>query len=254
MIGLQRAWDLIWVLTQKELRSRYKNLGLGYLWSLGNPLAYGLVYYFVFKFVMKVKIENFPLFLISALFPWQWFTNSVGVAWITYLGNAPLIKKVNFPRNLLPFVVSVQDMLHFFASLPIIFIFMSVYGKEFSWALIPGIPTLALIQFAYTYSIGLTISSINLFFRDLERIIGVFMTFLFYLTPIVYSSDMIPEGVRRFIFLNPVAPLMMNWRLLFLEGRLDSAFLSASIAYATVLLVISHLVYRKLVWRFAEVL
>jgi len=254
MTEINRYFDIIFVLTQKELRTRYKNLGLGYLWSLANPLAYSAVYYFVFKFVMKVKVDCFPLFLISAIFPWQWFSNSVGVAWITYLGNAPLIKKVNFPRHLLPLVVSIQDMLHFFASVPIILLFMAIYKKSFSWWLIPGIPALALIQFTYTYSIGLTISSINLFFRDLERIIGVLMTFLFYLTPIVYASDMIPDGYRNLIYLNPVAPLMMNWRLLFLEGRMDPILLLASLGYAVLFLVISHLVYRKLVWRFAEVL
>ena len=254
MAEINRYYDIIFVLTQKELRTRYKNLGLGYLWSLANPLAYSAVYYFVFKFVMKVKVDCFPLFLISALFPWQWFSNSVGVAWITYLGNAPLIKKVNFPRNLLPFVVSIQDMLHFLASVPIIFLFMGIYGKPFSWWLIPGIPALALIQFAYTYSIGLAISSVNLFFRDLEKLIGVLMTFLFYLTPIVYSTDMVPEEYRAYTVLNPVAPLMMSWRLLFFEGRLDAGLIGMSLGYASVFLILSHLIYRKLVWRFAEVL
>lgn len=254
MQSIARYKDLLLVLTQKELKVRYKNLGLGYLWSLGNPLAYGTIYYFIFKSVMKVQIEDFPLFLVTGLFPWQWIANSVGVAWATFIANAPLIKKVNFPRYLLPLVVSLQDMIHFAVSLPIIFFFMYMFGKPFSPILLVGVPLMLLIQLLYSYSLGLFISTVNLFFRDLERLIGIFMTFLFYLTPIVYVPEMVPEKYKSLLLLNPVTPLIMNWRELFLHGNLDWIYLAASFGYGVVFVVIAQYVYRRLVWRFAEVL
>jgi lipopolysaccharide transport system permease protein len=249
-----RLLDLVIVLTQKELKSRYKNLGLGYFWSLGSPLAFALVYYSVFKFVMRVKIESFPLFLVSGMFAWQWFTNSLAVASMTYIGNAPLIKKVNFPRNLLPLVVAMQDMIHFFAAIPIIFVLMIIFHKSFSPLLIIGIPILGFIQLLYTYSLGLLISTVNVFFRDLERLVTIFITFLFYLTPIVYSPEMIPEKFQPYLILNPVAPLMINWRNLFMDGTLNWSYVLLTLGYGLLFLCIAQPIYNRLSWRFAEVL
>lgn len=249
-----RTRDLIVVLTQKELKSRYKNLKLGYLWSLGNPLAYGLVYWLVFKFVMKVKIEAFPLFLISALFAWQWFTNSILVSATTFIGNASLIKKVNFPRHLLLLVVCLQDLIHFIAALPIIFLFMFIYGKSFSPILFIGIPLLCAIQLLYTYSLGLFVSTANLFFRDIERLVGIFITFLFYFTPIVYSMQMVPDEYQFLVKLNPVGPLIMNWRNLFFEGTLNMEYVGISLCYGLLFLALGQFTYRRLSWRFAETL
>jgi lipopolysaccharide transport system permease protein len=253
-VNFQRMRDLVIVLTQKELKARYKHMKLGYLWSLGNPLAYGLIYWLVFKFVMKVKIEGFPLFLVSGLFPWQWFVNSIGVSANTFVGNASLIKKVNFPRNLLSLVVSTQDLIHFLAALPIIFGFMLIYQKPFSPLLLVGVPALAMIQLLYTYSLGLIVSTVNIFFRDAERLIGIFITFLFYLTPIVYNLDMVPEEFRKYVILNPLAPLILNWRGLFLEGNLNGSWLVLSTVYGLFFLVMGQWIYKKLSWRFAEVL
>lgn len=246
--------DLIYILTKKELKTRYKNMKLGYFWSLGNPLAYGLIYWMVFKHVMKVQVENFPLFLVSALFPWQWFTNSINTATLTFVSNAPLIKKVKFPRNLLMLVVAAQDAIHFLAALPVVFLFMIIYGKGFSPMLLLGIPLLGLLQFTYTYSLGLLVASLNIFVRDLERLVGILITFLFYLTPIVYSVEMVPEQYRPYLTLNPVAPLILAWRSLFLHGTLEWSYIGICAAYGIVFTLIGHLVFRRLSWRFAEVL
>ncbi len=246
--------DIIIQLTQKELRVRYKHLSLGYLWSIANPLAYALLYFMIFKIVMKVKIENFPIFLISALFPWQWFANSVGVGPMTFLGNAPLIKKVNFPRYLLSFVAVVQDMLHFLASLPIIVLFLFIFDKSPTLDWILGIPLLCLIQLMLTYGFNLFISTINLFFRDLERLIQIGMTFLFYSTPVVFDINMVPKEYQQLIVLNPVAPLIISWRDLFLNGFINWQYIGISMVWASIVLVLGQLVYNKLSWRFAEIL
>ena len=125
--------DLILVLTQKELKVRYKSSILGYLWSVAHPLAFAVVFYVAFKVIVKIPVENYALFLICGLFPWQWFANSVNAAPMIFLGNAPLIKKVNFPRNLIPFTLVLQDMVHFVLAIPVIILFLFFAGK------IPGL-------------------------------------------------------------------------------------------------------------------
>ena len=247
--------DIIIALTQKELKVRYKHHAFGYLWSIANPLAYALIYFLVFKLVMKVKVEDFPIFLISGLFPWQWMANSIGVGPMTFIGNASLIKKVNFPRNLLSLVVVIQDMIHYLVSIPIIIIFLYIYHKPLpglEWLL--GVPALCLIQLAYTYSLNLLIATVNLFFRDMEKLIQMCMTFLFFLTPIVYKIEMVPEKYKAFLYLNPIAPLITSWRDLFLHSSINFSQIGLSLIWVVFFLLISQTIYKKLSWRFAEIL
>ncbi|RYZ77749.1 MAG: ABC transporter permease [Proteobacteria bacterium] len=246
--------DLITELLRKELRVRYKHLSLGYLWSIANPLAYATLYYIVFGMIMKVKTPNYPVFLIVSLFPWQWLNNSILVGPMTFYGNAGLIKKTLFPRFLIPFVVVLQDLIHFVATLPIIFGFLVFYHVELSWSLLFSLPLMLALQFVLAYALNLLIASVNLFFRDLERVLQLLMTFLFYLTPVLYDESLIPEKFQYLIIVHPIAPLMINWRNIFLHGHLDFAYFISSCVWASALLVISQFTYKKLQWRFAEVL
>lgn len=252
--SFSRSLEIINALTRKELRVRYKSYVLGYLWSIASPLAYAAIYYFLFKLVMKVKIDNFALFLVAGMFPWQWFANSLGVAPMTFLGNASLIKKVNFPRNYLPFVVVVQDALHFLISVPVILALGLLYGTTPSATLLWALPVLLLLQFAISYPLSLLISTINLFFRDLDRLVALALTISFYLTPVVYSEAMIPPEFHDLIYWNPFAVLVLSWRHLFLDGSLDPSLLLAAIAWAIPLNAAAHLIYKRLSWKFAEVL
>jgi lipopolysaccharide transport system permease protein len=252
--SFQHYLDLITVFTQKEIKVRYKSSILGYLWSIGHPLAFAFVFFIAFKVVMRIQMEDYALFLITGLFPWQWFANSVNVSPMIFLGNASIIKKVNFPRNIIPFTAVLQDMIHFVLSIPVIVLFMIIYHKSPGLSWLYGIPLLLGIQFLMTYGISLMVSSINLFFRDLERLTGIFITLLFYFTPVIYPETMIPEKYKPFISLNPVAPLMISWRNLFLNSELELTSLVASLTYSVFAFMAGYLVYKKLSWKFAEVL
>lgn len=246
--------DLITVLTQKEIKVRYKSSLFGYLWSIGHPLAFAFVFFIAFKVVMKIQMEDYALFLIAGLFPWQWFANSVNASPMVFWGNASIIKKVNFPRNIIPLTTVLQDAIHFVLSIPVIVLFMFIYHKSPSISWLYGIPLLLGIQFLMTYGISLIVSSINLFFRDLERLTGIFITLLFYFTPIIYPETMIPERYKDLINLNPLAPLMISWRNLFLNGMLEPVSLMVSLVYSIFAFMTGYLVYKKLSWKFAEVL
>lgn len=246
--------DLILVLTQKEMKVKYKNSFLGYLWSVANPLAFAFVFFIAFKVVMRVQMEDYALFLIAGLFPWQWFANSVTGSPSIFLSNASIIKKVNFPRQVLPFVAVLLDMIHLILAIPVIVIFLIIYNKSASLTWFIGIPLLLAIQFLLTFGLSLIISSINLFFRDLERLTAIFITLLFYFTPIIYSETMIPEKYKQLINFNPLGPLMVSWRDLFIYGKIDFNSLLISFFYSILFLLIGVIVHKKLSWKFAEVL
>lgn len=253
-LQIQHYIDLITVLTQKEIKVRYKSSFFGYCWSIGHPLAFAIVFFIAFKVVMRIQVENYVLFLIAGLFPWQWFANSVNVSPMIFLANAPIIKKVNFPRNIIPLTIVLQDMIHFIMSIPVIVLFLFLYHKTPSLTWLYGIPVLLGIQLLMTYGVSLMLSSINLFFRDLERMTIICTTFIFYFTPIIYPETMIPERYKHLIYFNPFALLMPSWRNLFLNGRLEPISLMVSLVYSIFGFMIGYLVYKKLSWKFAEVL
>ncbi len=250
----QHYIDLILVFTQKELKVRYKSSVLGYFWSVGHPLAFALVFFIAFKVVVRIPIENYALFLIAGLFPWQWFANSVNASPLLFLGNAHIIKKVNFPRNLIVFSLILQDMAHFILSIPVLILFLFIYGKTPSVSWIYGIPIMLVIQFFLIYGVCLFISSVNLFFRDLERLTTIFMTLLLYFTPVIYSEAMIPDKYRLYVHLNPLASFIVNWRNLLLNGSIDWLLIAESLVYSLTVFSIGQATYKKLNWRFAEVL
>ncbi len=251
---LQHLIDIILVLTQKEIKIRYKSSLLGYVWSVAHPLAFALVFFIAFGVIMKIQMENYALFLIAGLFPWQWMANSIGASPLVLWSNSPLIKKMNFPRNSIPFALVLQETFHYLMSIPVIVFFLFLYGQTPSWSWLWGIPFLLVTQYAMTYGLSLFLASVNLFFRDLERLTGIFMTFLFYFTPIIYPEKMVPANYKAFLDLNPFSPLMISWRNLFLSGTWDSSYLFLSLLYALLALILGQLTYKKLCWKFAEVL
>jgi len=246
--------DLVWTLTHKEIKTRYKNSWLGYAWSVLNPLSFAVVYFVAFGLVMKVEVPQYPLFLLAGLLPWQWVSHSMSSAPNIFLVNATLVKKVRFPWNSLVMSTVLNDGAHFLLSVPVIALGLFYYGSSPSRVWLLGIPALALAQFMLVYGAALTVASLNLFFRDLERLVTLLMTFLLFLTPITYSSAMIPEPYRLLVYVNPIAPLMMGWQQVFLEGDLPWSLVMGAYVSAILWLFFGVMIYTKLAPRFAEVI
>ena len=262
MTSLSHFWDLTLVLTKKEIKVRYKNHFLGYLWSIANPLAFALIFYVVFTITGMVKEKDYAIFLITGLFPWQWFSNSVSVSPTIFLGNGSIIKKIYFPRSIIPLAIVLQDMIHFVLSIPVIVFFLLILDRTPSLivdttpsvAWLYGIPILLVIQLCLTYGFCLVISSTNLFFRDMEKLTNIFVMFLFYCTPVLYSVNKIPPEYKFLVDLNPLAALMISWRSLLLHGCMEPRYLALAAMYAALASAVGYLVYKKLSWKFAEVL
>jgi lipopolysaccharide transport system permease protein len=257
-LGLKRFKhyrDLIVILTQKEVKVRYKSTIFGYGWSIAHPLAFAFVFFMAFKVIMRIQMEGYAVFLIAGLFPWQWFFNSVTASPMVFLLNASLIKKVSLPRNILPLATVLQDMIHFLLAIPVIVLFLFIYHKSPSFSWLYGIPLLLCIQLLMTYGLSLMLASINLFVRDLERLAVIGTSLLFYFTPIIYPETMIPARYKTLVlYANPLSPLMTSWRNLFLNGTLDFSLIAASFVYSLFALMLGYAVYIRLSWKFAEVL
>jgi lipopolysaccharide transport system permease protein len=253
--NLENYRDLVLVLLQRELKVRYKNKLLGYVWSIANPLMSAVVYFVAFGLIMRVREANYPLLLVSGLFPWQWLANSINSSPNLFVGSGSVIKKVNFPRNIVPLCAVLNHMIHFLVSIPVIVLLLFIFGQSPSWSWLYGFPILLVVQFFMAYGIALGLSAINLFFRDLERLVSIIMNFLFFLTPVLYTIERYPEQYRTLlVIINPAAGLMVNWRQLILEGTMNPLYLLISAIYAIVFFLIGYAIYRKLSWKFAELI
>ncbi|MBI2901895.1 MAG: ABC transporter permease [Planctomycetes bacterium] len=250
--ALRRSYELLLALVAKEFKVRYKSTTLGFFWSLANPIFFALVFYVAFRHILKVSMENYFAFLLAGLFPWQWFANTVNISPAVFLNNAALIKKVAFPRLLLPAAMIGNHLVHFVLALLVAIPVVIAFGSRPTLWWIPGIPALLVVQFGVILGLSLMLSSLNVFFRDLEHLTMIFTNLLLYLSPVIYREDLVPEAYRPFFRLNPLYSIIPAWRHLILEGRLDGAGLLFGAAGAAFLLAVGYLVYRNLEWRFAE--
>jgi ABC-type polysaccharide/polyol phosphate export permease len=251
---LRRTWELLLLLTFRELKLRYQDTVLGFVWSLIKPLLLGAVLYVALGRIVRINIPDYQLFLLSALFPWTWFQTSVMLSTPAFAHNGNLIKKVRFPRFVLPFSVVANNMVHFLLSIPILLLFILAAGERPSPLWLVGIPLLTLVQLGLLMGIVLLLASFDVFFRDLEHLTEVFLNLWFYMTPILYPVSRVPERLKPLYLINPLSPLIEAWRKLFTENTLPGPELWVSIAFAAAAVALGAAAFRRLEGSFADAL
>ncbi len=251
---LTRNRDLLWLLTKKEITLKYKRTALGVLWSLLNPILLALVLLVSFKIFMRIKIENYTFFLLSALFPWNWFSASITLSAGTLISNVSLMRKVRFPRHFLVLATILAQLVNLIFALPIIIVLSYFYGNGPGINWLFAVPILIVIQFMVTTGLCFGISMINAYFRDMEYIIGIVVSMLFWITPIIYPLNMVPEAYRVYLILNPLTYLITAWREIFFSNSITWSSIGISFASALLFFLLGFFVFQKLGRRLDEVI
>jgi len=263
---LQELWnyrELIRNLVARDLKVRYRNSFLGIAWSWANPLLMMLVYTMVFNFLAgRSDLPNFHIFVLCALLPWNFFSVSVGGATGSIVGNAHLVKKVYFPREILPLSIVLSNLVNFLIALPVFFVLALASGAPITrWALLLPIPIL--VQLIFSAGVCLLLATLNVFYRDTQIIMEVMMMAWFFVTPIFYPITQVPKEaeilgitfnaqlwLRR---LNPMASVINAYRDLLYRGAPTSLdFLLRTAITALVVLVVGYLVFLHYSPRFGE--
>lgn len=237
---------------KKEIRGKYKGSFLGVLWSFVNPLLQVLVYAIVFPYIMRVKTDNYLEYLIIGIIPWTFFTTVINQGIITIRMNSGIIKKVYFPREILPISVAASGLVNFLISCIIILIFCIIGGLGISQHLIL-LPFIALIQFIFSLGLVFALCAINIYIKDTEYIVQFIINMLFYATPILYPTTLFPEGIRWVLYLNPMTRIIEFYRDIFMyhtTPELGSTLIL--IATSVIVFFIGLLIFRKLEKGFAE--
>lgn len=244
--------ELLKTNVQKEIRGKYKNSFLGVLWSFLNPLLQICVYALVFPLILKNDQPNYVIFLCVALIPWTFFTSCVQQSASTMLQNGNIIKKVYFPREILPISVVTSGTINFLISTIIIFAFLIIFGLGITKYVL-YFPIILIIQYFLQLGISFILSSVTVYLRDLEHLIGVALQLLFYATPIVYAAESIPEDFKFIIEYNPMTYIINGYRDIFYnQTSPDILALGILFVISIALCVVGYLIFNKLQKGFAE--
>ncbi len=239
-----------------NLKVRYKNSALGFLWTLLNPLFMMLVFTVVFTIMLpNAALPRFPLFVLCALLPWQFFSTSVMMSTGSILGNSHLIKKVYFPREVLPLSTVLANLVNFALGLLVLFGMMVVLRAPLTiWILL--LPLIIAVQLVFTLGCAFFLSTATVFYRDIPMVMDVVMLAWFFLTPIFYPMSVLPQSTEIFgvgldvqrlaYILNPMASLVASYRVILYDGAPPAwDFLLRTTVTAIVFLIGGYLFFTR---------
>ena len=237
---------------KKEFRGKYKKSFLGVLWSFLNPLFQLLIYALVFPFILRMNVDNYTMFLIVALMPWTFFNSTIIQSAACIVTNGGIIKKVYFPREILPISTATSNLFNFLITGIIVFAALLISGIGIGTSIFM-LPLIIIMQYILQLGLSFIFSAITVYVRDIEYIINIFMMLMFYLCPIVYSADMIPTRFLPLFKLNPMFHIIEYYRTILYYKQIPNISHVLILFVACVgLLVIGYLIFQKCKKRFAE--
>lgn len=276
---LYRYRELLWTLVLRELRVRYKNSYLGFFWSLIVPLVTVAVLTIVFKRVMGMAIPNYSAYVLAAFLPWMYFQTALLDSSQSVLAQIQLVKKVYFPREVLPLAAVLANLIHFVLALLVFFVYLLGYVGAPLLPSVALLPVLVFFQTLLIAGLSLIISCLNVFYEDTKYIVSIALQLMFYLVPVIYFSEQVyhaqiasPE-LQRWIYLayhlNPIAMLMTAYRKILLPPitvqqvgamqkqtwtslPMDWGLLAVACAMSAVIFVLGYAFFNKRKWDFAE--
>ncbi len=253
MIGLVKdiiaRRDLLSMLVVRNVKIRYKESALGFLWTLLGPVFLIAIYAVFMKIIMK-----FPMpmtVLVSGIFVWQYLAMCLGDSSFAIIGNANLVKKACFPRVLLPLSIVLANFVNFLLSLLVMIAYLLWDGPNFGG--IAWLPLAMVVHLALCTGISLALSALNVFFRDVQHLTGIFTMAWFFMTPVVYEISMIAPIAAKYpllgqlYFLNPMAGILALYRAALLGSPLPAmSSLLLSMSVAAVVCVGGVVIFQKL--------
>lgn len=250
--------ELLFSLTKKELKVKYRGSVLGFFWSILNPILIMLVYSFVFSIVMRLDIESYAIFLITALLPFNFLSNSINYSAGSIISNSNLVKKIYFPKEIIPLSIVAANLINFLLELVALFIVLGILGFKI-YMYIYLLPVVIFFQIFLVAGGTLLVSSLNVLFRDLQHLVSIITMVWFFGTPIIYSLDLVPERFQMVMKANPMTIYTSLYRDILYYVKYPEGFYIPSYRVILVCLAatfglffLGYYVFKKIEPRFAE--
>lgn len=252
ILEIFRYRQMLESLVLTDLRTRYKGSFLGFFWTLLNPLMMLAVYSLVFKYVVRISLENYTAYLFVGIVVWNLLSQSLVSGATAVIRNSGLVKKIYFPKEILPLSVVLGGVINFLLSLIVLLPVLIFSNIQLGLPLI-AFPLVLLVYVIFTLAITTLVSCLNVYFRDLEHILTVVVMAWFYLTPIVFTEDMVPPSLKGLFALNPMNPIVSGFHNIFFYNKFPDMFkLSILALFSILLLLVCYSIFGKLSKKFAE--
>lgn len=245
---------LLYQITLREIRARYKQSVLGFAWIIFNPLVQLLVYSFVFSVIFRFPTGGVPyhIFLFIGLLPWIYLQSSLSASSLVLVENANLLKKVSFPREILPYSILLAKGIDLFFSMLLLVGFMIFYQVPF-YASIFWIIPLFLIQLTLMAGIGLFLSVANLFYRDIQYLTTLGLFVWLYITPVFYPLSLVPQDYLTIYKLNPMVGIIEGYRSALFNTPFDYGTILISAIVSILTFVFGFWIFKKSENNFADI-
>lgn len=256
MKQLRELWqyrEMVFSLVRRDLKSRYKDSVLGFLWMFLNPLLQLCIYTIVFSIIMRMNIEKFYLFLFVALVPWIFFSTCLSGGAKAVLNEKDLVKKIYFPREVLPLSYTISQFVNMLLSFIVVFAVVLISGMGLNLKALCYLPLIMLIEFLFALGVVYIASALTVYFRDLEPFLQIVAMGWMYLTPIVYPVDAVPEKFVRLFYLNPMTSITIAYRDILYYGKVpDMLTLLNAIILGVVVFIVGKILFAVLQKGFAR--
>jgi lipopolysaccharide transport system permease protein len=218
----QLLQDFAW----RELRSRYKGSALGFGWNFAIPLLQLAVFYLLFGVILGQRPltgtgeQNYAVFLFVGLLPWTFFANSLSTGASSIIANGSIVKKVRLPLQLLPAASVLSSLANFLLSLVVLFAVLAIFGPRHPEGLI-FLPLLVLLQIVMNLGFAYLLAAANVFFRDVQHILGILLTAWYFLTPVLFPVAIVADRPteRELLYLNPMTAVIVSYQRALLDGH-----------------------------------
>lgn len=245
--------EMIFSLVRRDLKGRYKGSALGFLWTFINPLLQLGVYTLVFSVIMRNGIEDYYLFLFVALIPWIFFSTSLAGGSSCIWAQKDMVKKIYFPREVLPISFVTSQFVNMLLSLIVIFVVLIVSGKGLNPIALLYLPVIMLVEYLMALSVAMLSSAITVYLRDVEYILGIITMAWQFLSPVMYSVEQVPKKMLPLFNLNPMTPVIVAYRDILYYGEAPKLeTLIHAVVFGVVVLIIGIVVFGKLKRHFVE--
>ena len=247
--------ELLVAWTMRIIRARYQQSILGGLWAVAQPVATVAIFTAVFSLILKVDTQGipYPVFSYTAMVPWLLFSSSITDMADSIVGNMNLVAKIYFPRDVLVIAAMLARLLDFIIAYAVLIVLMMIYQQpvfRVSWLFLPVI---LLVQLGLALGVGLILAAVNAFFRDVKHMVALLLQLWMYATPIIYPINLVPEWLRPYYFINPMAGVIEAYRAVMLYGRLPGIeFLTSALA-ASLVLIAGYVIFKRVEHRFADI-
>jgi ABC-2 type transport system permease protein len=237
--------DLVRTLVARELKVRYRRSAIGFLWTMLQPLLTMLVMELVFSALFRSQLPNYPVYALAGILFWNFFSQSIVASMNSLRGNAQLLQKLPVPKAVFPIATVISGVVNLLFALVPLFVLLLVTGHPLTPSLL-FLPVSILIAALFTLGAGLLLSPLAVFFSDVVELIGVLLTLLMYLTPIIYPQEIVPPSMRWVVRFNPIRSILEVFRDPIYRSKIPPlSHLSVSIAIAVLALVLGAWLFRR---------